>query len=142
MWKLNVTWAWFQDVLGSFPFFPGAFSAEANPGNLNVSNLCSLCVGQQGSFCEANSGELCYGEPGAFRCLTGFLRSKVVARADVAFLRHDTVLKMTVTQKQLDQAVSTLDRQELQNYAGNLVESCGSKRQKHTTIKHEQYGRL
>ncbi|XP_063724235.1 transferrin-like [Symsagittifera roscoffensis] len=105
---------------------PGVLDISANPAGLNVSSLCSLCDGTGSDNCASSSYEFFYGEQGAFRCLVGLSsqpyystegnQQQKSGRADVAFLRHDTILKMTVTREQItSKDLSTLDRLRLFN---------------------------
>ncbi|ESO87859.1 hypothetical protein LOTGIDRAFT_234865 [Lottia gigantea] len=62
---------------------PGALNPKYNPDGTNPKNLCSLCGGEQ--FCHRNVTNKYYSYIGALRCL-------VEKNADVAFVKHTTVM--------------------------------------------------
>lgn len=69
---------------------PGAADARINPNGTGVEQLCSQCIGDERGqhVCDLNFGERYSGEDGAMRCL-------IEGRGDVAFVTHDTVLRLT-----------------------------------------------
>lgn len=69
---------------------PGAADARINPNGTGVQQLCSQCIGDDRGHhhCDLNFGERYSGEDGAIRCL-------VEGRGDVAFVSHETILRLT-----------------------------------------------
>ncbi|KAH9415000.1 Mfi2p [Dermatophagoides pteronyssinus] len=69
---------------------PGAADARINPNGTGVKQLCSQCIGDERGHhhCDLDFGERFSGEDGAIRCL-------VEGRGDVAFVSHDTILRLT-----------------------------------------------
>ncbi|OTF78347.1 hypothetical protein BLA29_009265, partial [Euroglyphus maynei] len=69
---------------------PGAADARINPNGTGVQQLCSQCIGDDRGHhhCDLNFGERYSGEEGAIRCL-------IEGRGDVAFVSHDTILRLT-----------------------------------------------
>ncbi|XP_074070888.1 lactotransferrin-like [Macrotis lagotis] len=72
--------------------FDKYFSESCAPGANKDSKLCALCIGNPNSpdldKCAASTKETYYGYTGAFRCLAENV-------ADVAFVKHTTVLENT-----------------------------------------------
>ncbi|XP_008152421.2 lactotransferrin [Eptesicus fuscus] len=70
--------------------FDEFFSQSCAPGSDPNSNLCALCIGNDGgqNKCAPNSNERYYGYAGAFRCLAE-------NAGDVAFVKDATVLENT-----------------------------------------------
>ncbi|CAL4096527.1 unnamed protein product, partial [Meganyctiphanes norvegica] len=68
---------------------PGAKSTNYNQQGNYISELCSLCIGDNvNSHCVRSNDEPFYGYSGAFRCMA-------VGGGDVAFVKHTTVFENT-----------------------------------------------